>query len=678
MQESPFVIPATKQAASSRIQQLKKAIEYHRHRYHVADAPEISDEAYDALMEELRLIEEKFPVLRTSDSPTGRVGGEPLEAFKKVTHAVKQWSFDNVFSHEELVAWSERVKRFAAEDKKLSHEPIEYCTELKIDGLKIILTYKKGVFVGGATRGNGIVGEDITHNLKTIKSIPLSLPQKIDLIVVGEAWMNKGELERINHEREKNSEPVFANTRNAAAGSLRQLDSRVTASRRLDAFVYDIDMVAGAPVPETQEEELKFLKELGFKVNSHYAVNKDLAGIERFYQTWVEKKDREPYGIDGVVLKVNSCKIQASLGHTGKAPRWGVAYKFPAEQVTTVLEDIVLQVGRTGVLTPVAHLRPVRVAGSVVSRATLHNEDEIERLDVRIGDTVILQKAGDVIPDIVGVVKEMRTGKEKKFVFPQYVEDCGGPIERIPGQAAYRCVNKNSFAQKRRKFYHFVSKHAFDMEGCGPKVVDALLYAGLITNYDDIFTLTRGDLLTLPRFAEKSVDNLLESVNTARRVELPRFLVALSIEHLGEETAYDIATHFGDIKRIEGASREELTQIDGVGEIVADSVYRWFRTPEHKSLLKRLLKQVTIVAVKRTNAVTPFSGKTVVLTGTLATIGRDEAKEIIRRMGGSVASSVSKDTDYVVAGEKPGSKYDKALTLGVTILTEDEFLKITS
>ena len=671
--------PKTKKTAQARAEKLRATIEKHRTLYHVLDQPEISDEAYDSLLEELRLIEEKFPELRTVDTPTARVGGEVLESFQKVTHEVRQWSFDNVFDHDELVRWGERVKRLATEHKSLTHEPIEYCAELKIDGLKIILTYEKGVFVRGATRGNGLVGEDITENLKTVESIPLVLSQKIDLVVVGEAWMGKHELERINTLRAAAGEPLFANTRNVAAGSLRQLDSRITASRRLDAFAYDIEKIGGLPFPATQGEEIAFLKRLGFKVNPHHRVCKNFDQVEEYYQKWVGKKEEESYGIDGVVLKVNSRKIQEALGHTGKSPRWGMAYKFPAEQVTTVVEDIQLQVGRTGVLTPVGHLRPVRVAGSVVSRATLHNEDEIERLDVRIGDTVILQKAGDVIPDIVSVVKEMRTGKEKQFKFPEYVEDCGGPIERIPGQAAYRCVNKDSFAQKRRKFYHFVSKHAFDVEGCGPKVIDVLLDANLVASFDDIFTLKRGDLLELPRFGETSVDNLLASIDKSRQVELPRLLVALSIEHLGEETAHDIARHFGLIERIATASPDELMEVDGVGDVVANSVHTWFRTREHEKMLARLLAQVTVdSALVGNEAGTRLAGKTFVLTGTLEGMSRDEAKQRIRALGGDVSSSVSKGTDYVVAGENSGSKYDKAMELGVAILTEEEFLKMLS
>ncbi|MDO8572204.1 MAG: NAD-dependent DNA ligase LigA [bacterium] len=674
---NPRASLGTLNKARERAEKLRVTIDRHRYLYHVLDKPDITDEAYDSLMEELRVIEEKFPNLQTPDSPTQRVGGEPRTLFKKVTHEMRQWSYDDVFSHDGLLKWETRAKRFIDNHPELSREKLAYCTELKIDGLKIILTYKNGLLVRGATRGNGVVGEDVTHNLKTIQSIPLTLNKKINIIVVGEAWMKKSELARINKEREQHGGQLFANTRNAAAGSIRQLDPKIAASRRLNSFIYDIDKIEGFPMPKTQEGELKLLQELGFKVNPHHDVSQNVADIENFYQKWIDKKDKEEYGIDGIVIKINSRVIQEVLGYTGKSPRWGVAYKFPAEQVTTVVESIVLQVGRTGVLTPVAHLHPVLVAGSVVSRATLHNEDEIKRLDVRVGDTVVLQKAGDVIPDIVSVIKELRTGNEKPYVFPKTVPDCGGPIERISGQAAYRCINKNSFAQKRRKFYHFVSKHAFDIPGMGPKIIDALLDSNLIASYDDIFTLKKGDLLALPRFGEKSVDNLLVAIEKAHTVELSRFIVALSIEHVGEETAEDLAEAFKNIETIEHVKKEALEHIPGVGGIVTDSVYHWFRDEQNKKLLKRLLREVTIRPVKFIPGVAkPLAGKTFVLTGTLTAMSRDEAKKKIKLLGGHVVGSVSGSTDFLVAGENPGSKYDNAKRLGVPILSENEFLEM--
>lgn len=664
-----------------RYAKLIKLIDHHRHLYHVEDKPEITDEAYDSLMQELVEIEEKHPELVSSLSPSRRVGGDVLKEFKKVSHVIRQWSFDDVFDFEELKKWEGKVKRMIEKQADLKNEKLEYCCELKIDGLKIILTYKDGEFVQGATRGDGQIGENVTENLKTIQSIPFVLEKKVGAIVVGEAWMNKKELLKINEERKKQGEPLFANTRNAGAGSIRQLDPKVTAKRKLDTFIYDLDQVEGVPLPKTQGEEIELLKGLGFKTNPYFKVADSLLGVQKFYEEWTKKKDSLDYALDGIVIKINSRLIQEKLGFTGKTPRWGVAYKFPAEQVTTVVEDIVLQVGRTGVLTPVAHLRPVRVAGSLVSRATLHNEDEIQRLDVRIGDTVILQKAGDVIPDIVSVLKELRTGKEKAYIFPKNVPDCGGDgrIERVPGQVAWRCVSKDSFAQKRRRFYHFVSKKAFNIDGCGPKIIDVLLDNNLITSFEDIFTLKRGDILALPRFAEKSVDNLLASIENSRRITLPRFLVGLSISQVGEETTIDLSNHFGSIEKLRIASFDELQALDGVGPIVAKALVDWFADKNNKKVLDNLLKEVEIekVSVKaNSNILGKLAGQTFVITGTLSSLDRDTAKDKIRALGGDVSESVSSKTTYLVAGEKAGSKLAKAQTLGVKVLTEEEFLKI--
>jgi DNA ligase (NAD+) len=664
-----------------RYEKLIKLIEHYRYLYHVLDKPDITDEVYDSLMRELSVIEAKHPELVSPLSPSQRVGGEPLKEFKKVKLEVRQWSFDDVFDFEELKKWEEKVKRMISKEPSLRNEKIEYCLELKIDGLKVILTYKDGKFVEGATRGDGQTGEDVTNNLKTIKSIPFILEKPVDAIVVGEAWMNKKELEKINEERKKDGETPFANTRNAGAGSIRQLDSKVTARRKLDTFIYDLEKIKGLDLPTTQGEELELLKKIGFKTNPYFKIVNSVEEIEKYYQEWGKKKDKMEYGIDGMVIKINSRKIQEVLGYTGKTPRWGVAYKFAAEQVTTVVEDIVLQVGRTGVLTPVAHLTPVRVAGSVVSRATLHNEDEIKRLDVRVGDTVVLQKAGDVIPDIVQVLTDLRTGKEKPYKFPEFVADCGGDgkIERVPGQVAWRCVSKDSFAQKRRKFYHFVSKKAFDMDGCGPKIIDVLLNNNLIADFADIFTLKRGDLLSLPRFAEKSVDNLLTSVEKARHITLSKFLVGLSISQVGEETAIDLAKHFGTLEKLQSASYEELQILDGVGPVVARALVDYFADKNYQKLLSKILKEVTIekLSVSSGNKSQKLSGQSFVLTGTLS-IPRDEAKDKIRALGGDVSESVSTKTTYLVAGENAGSKLDKAQKLGVKILDEKSFLSLVS
>ncbi len=658
-----------------RADKLKELLEKHRYLYHVLDKPEISDEAYDSLMKELGEIEAKYPEIITPDSPTQRVGGEPLKEFKKVTHTMRQWSFDDVFDLKELIKWEEKVRNFMRK-AGVEKEKLEYCCELKIDGLKVILNYKKGKLVQAATRGDGEVGEDVTHNIRTIKSIPLSLSRDIDLTVVGEVWMGKKTLKKINKIREKNGEPVFANTRNVAAGSIRQLDPKMTASRELDSFLYDIDGDVGVT---TQHGEIEFLSQLGFKTNQHSKVCSSPEEIQKFYMEWTKKRHDLDYELDGIVIKINSIKIQKALGYTGKSPRWGVAYKFPAEQVTTVLEDIVFQVGRTGVVTPVAHLRPVLVAGSTVSRATLHNEDEIKRLDVRIGDTVILQKAGDVIPDIVSVVTELRPKNSKPYVFPTRIPACGGDgkIERIPGQAAWRCVSTDSFDQIKRKFYHFVSKKCFDIDGLGPKIIDVLLEENLISTFDDIFTLKRGDLLALPRFAEKSVDNLLDSIEKARAITLPRFLAALSIPQVGEETAHDLAQYFGTLEKIAEATYEEIEAIYGVGPIVAQAVYEWFRVTDNKKLIKNLLKLVQIEkVVQAPKAELKLSGKTFVFTGTMPTLDRDTAQDMVRKLGGEVSSSVSTKTSYVVAGESAGTKLEKARELGVMVLDEAQFLKL--
>lgn len=665
--------------AQKRHYQLAKEIERHNHLYHTLDAPEISDEAYDSLVRELKGLEERYPSLVRGTSVREKVGGRVIEAFTKVRHEVPQYSFDNIFSHEELLEWDARVKRLLS--KAGDAGPVAYCVEPKIDGLKVIVTYEKGKLVRAATRGDGEVGEDVTHNIETIQSIPNTLTKPVSLIAVGEIWLSDEELARINTTREAEGKPLFANTRNAAAGSLRQLDATVTAQRKLQNFTYDIDFfepTTNNQQPTTQEGELKLLKQLGFNVNPLYAVAKDADGVERFYQDVLKKRHDLPYHVDGVVLKVQDAAQQARLGYTAKSPRFGVAYKFPAEQVTTKLEDIVLQVGRTGVLTPVAHLTPVTVAGVMVSRATLHNEDFIKDKDIRIGDTVVLQRAGDVIPEIVHVLPELRTGREKVWRFPTKSNLCGGDgtIERVPGQAAWRCKYPGSFIQQIRKLHHFVGKSALDIDGIGKEQVKLFVKQGLVSEFDDFFTIEKGDLLSLPRFAEKSADNIVASLEKAKRVPFARLLTGFSINHVGEETAIDLAAHFRTLQKLEKATNEELEAIEGVGEIVARSVRDWFDDPANKKMLERLLSHIKIENPRPTINNQPLQGKIFVLTGTLESMSRDEAKEKIRAAGGKVAGSVSKNTDYVVAGDDPGSKYKDAQKLGVTILTEQDFLKL--
>lgn len=651
-----------------RAQKLKKAINHYRHQYHVHDIEEISIEALDTLKHELAELEAEYPTLITADSPTQRVAGEALPGFKKIRHSVPQWSFNDVFSKDELRAFDVRVRKAVG----ISAD-IEYSCELKIDGLKIVLTYERGILISAATRGDGVVGEDVTMNVRTIESVPLSLTRPVDVVVEGEVWMGKQGLRELNAERRRLGEDEFANPRNAAAGSIRQLDPRVAASRKLDTYMYDVAQTTDV-VPETQSKELAYLSDLGFKVNKHSFVAKNVDEVLTFWQQSLTAREEQDYLIDGIVVKVNNRAFQEKLGYTGKAPRFAVAFKFPAEQVTTIVEHIALQIGRTGILTPVAHLKPVSVAGVVVSRATLHNEDQIARLDVRVGDTVVIQRAGDVIPEVVAVVPELRSKGAKPFRFPDHVPECGGDgsIERVPGMSAWRCVARDSSAQQRRRFQHFVGKHAFDIEGMGIKTVDQLMDEGLLTSYADIFTLTEGDLLGLEGFAELSAKNLIESIQRKRTVSLERLLIGLSIPQVGEETARDLSAHFLTLDKVRAATVDELKNIDGVGAIVGDSVYRWFRDAENIRSLEELLKHVTIQqGAKRVGGV--FQGMTFVLTGTLATISRDQASALIRERGGSVSGSVSSKTSYVVVGSDPGSKLKKAQELGVRVIDESSF-----
>ncbi|MDB5254037.1 MAG: ligase, NAD-dependent [Parcubacteria group bacterium] len=659
-----------------RIKKLRQTIDHYRYEFHVLNKEGISQEARDSLMNELSKLELEYPELVTPDSPSQRVAGKPLPGFKKIVHKVTQWSFNDAFTEEDIRNFDERVRRLYKAETGQEITP-QYLCELKIDGSHLVLEYEDGLLKTGATRGDGKVGEDITENIKTIESVPLRLKENVSVIVEGEIYMPKSRFIAVNKEQKKKGEAEFANARNIVAGTVRQLDPKIVASRGLSTFIYDLSLSDEA-LPPTQDAELEYLSELGFKVNAHHKLCKNIEEVIEYWKLWEKKKDKEDYLIDGVVLKLNERRAQQILGYTGKAPRWGIAFKFAAEQVTTVVEDIVLQLGRTGVLTPVAHLRPVTVAGSTVSRATLHNEDEIKRLDVRIGDTVILQKAGDVIPDIVSVVKEMRTGKEKPFIFPTHVAVCGGDgrIERIPGQAAYRCVNKNSFGIQKRKLYHFTSKHVFNIDGLGPKIIDALLQVELISTFDDIFTLKKGDLEALPRFGEKSVDNLLRSIEKARNVTFARFIASLSIPQVGEETARDLAQHFKTPEKFEKATEAELEALNGVGPVVAAAVVEWFKEKENRELYKKLLHQVRVEPERAAAKKGTLSGLTFVLTGTLPTLSRDEAGDMIRAEGGKVSGSVSKNTSFVLAGEEAGEKLDTAMKLGVKVIDEKEFLNM--
>ncbi len=669
------------QKVQKRADTLESLIAYHHKRYHEEDAPEISDEAYDSLVSELRALIAQYPSLGSTYTVTEAVGGRPDDAFTKVKHRVRQWSFDNVFSDDELREWEKRLMR-ALQKEGLGTSSVTYVSEHKIDGLKVVLEYTKGVLIRAATRGDGEVGEDVTHTVRTIRDIPQRLKKPVTIIAVGEVWLSHDEFVRINTAREARGEQLFANPRNAAAGSLRQLDSEVTKERKLSFFGYDIDYIdldTSSVVPETQYAELTLLAELGFTTNPHAQLCSSLEEVLRDYHAWVSKHTRMPYGMDGTVVKVNEIALQKALGYTAKSPRFGIAYKFPAEEATTVVEDIVLQVGRTGVLTPVAHLRPVRISGSTVSRATLHNEDQIMRLDVRIGDTVIMRKAGDVIPEIISVITELRPKKTVPYTFPERVAECGGDgrIERVPGMSAWRCVSKDSDMLHRRRLYYFVSRGAMNIDGVGPRIIDVLLDNALINSASDLFTLTQGDLLGLPGFKEKSAQNVIDAIANVRTIPLERFLTALSIEHVGEEMARIIAEAFHSFSRVRTASVEELAQVYGVGDVVATSLAEWLREPAHAKEIDALLTHITVEdAGNPPRGETPLTGKTVLFTGTLEGMGRDEAEVRAREAGAHVTSSVSKKTDYVIAGNDPGSKIEKAEALGVKIIDERAFLKL--
>jgi DNA ligase (NAD+) len=655
-----------------RAKKLNELLTHHSHLYFTLDAPEISDDAYNALARELKDIEAKYPELARKDSVSTRVIGEALPFLAKVKHTVPQWSFNDAFTQEEVRAFDERVR-------KGSGMTPTYDIELKIDGLKIVLTYTKGALVSAVTRGDGVIGEDVTHNVRTIATIPERLARAVDLVVEGEIYLHRSGFAKLNKEREKNGEPLFANPRNAAAGSIRQLDPKIASERPLGAFFYDVASTS-EQFPPTQSEELSYIAGLGLPVNKEHIPNASLDEIFTQWKKWEGgAREKLDYQIDGLVLKVESRKAQELLGYTGKAPRFGIAYKFPAEQVHTVVEDIVLQVGRTGKLTPVAHLRPVLVAGSTVARASLHNEDFITEKDIRIGDTVILQKAGDVIPEVVSVVKELRPKNAKAWKFPTHSALCGGDgsIERVPGESAHRCVVSGSFEQQVRKLVHFASKGALDIAGMGKETVRLLMEHELLSDFDDFFELTADELKALPKVEELKSANLLKGVETAKKVPLDRLLIGLGIPHVGGETAFLLATHFGTLAKLHSASEETLSALDGVGPIIGKSVFEWFKNKDNQALLERLTKHLKIQKVEAPEK-GPLTGKTVVITGTLPTLSREEAEARVRLAGGKAASSVSKNTSFVVAGESAGSKLAKAEELGVEVISEEQFLKRVS
>ncbi|MBU6141930.1 NAD-dependent DNA ligase LigA [Patescibacteria group bacterium] len=683
-----------KKEAQQRINKLKKSIEHYRYEYHVHDRSLISDAALDSLKKELFDLEQQFPDLITPDSPTQRVGGEPLKEFAKVTHPTPMISFNDAFSEEDMRAWLERLENYLGRPLKKTKDTF-YC-ELKIDGLAIELRYEDGILVQAATRGDGVVGEDVTQNLKTVEAIPLSLVKghlsKVEipksLVVRGEVFLTKKEFDRINKEQERKGAKPYANPRNVAAGSIRQLDPKVTASRKLDSFQYDIVSDLGQAMHE--EEHVK-LHELGFKTNPHNKPAADLGEVFAFRDYWAKHRDRLPYEIDGIVVILNNNALYDDAGIIGKAPRAAIAYKFAAREATTVVEDIQVQVGRTGVLTPVAVLKAVNVGGVTITHATLHNADEIARLGVRIGDTVIVSRAGDVIPKISKVMTELRPRGTKEFAMPKKCPVDGSLVVRdaMPtGRqgVAYRCSNKNCGARHREELYHFVSRGAFNIEGLGPKIIDRFLDEGLIADAADIFTLQKGDVAVLEHFGEKSAQNLIAEIAEKKTVPLARFLYSLGIVHAGEETARTLAFQLhargvkmrvADVqKQMEAISLEDLQNIPDIGPVVAKSIYDWFRDPRHQTLLKKMDENGIMIVAARAQGPRPLAGKSFVLTGTLEALSRDAAKEKIRALGGDANESVSRKTSFVVAGAEPGSKLDKAKKLGVTVLDEKEFLKM--
>ncbi|MEK7139239.1 MAG: NAD-dependent DNA ligase LigA [Patescibacteria group bacterium] len=672
----------TKIAAKQRMAKLIAQIDDLRYRYHVLDDPTVTDEVYDSLQRELKVLEEQFPDLKSADSPLRRIGGTPLDKFRKVPHQVRQWSFNDVFDLGELAEWERRITGLLT--KQLDKSPvIDYCCELKIDGLHTVLTYEHGRLVLAATRGDGLVGEDVTKNVTTIHSVPLRLRRPVDVVVEGEIWLGADQLKKINAERKKQGEAEFANPRNAAAGTIRQLDPAIAASRKLDCFVYDWSV--GAPLPATQTEELEALRELGFKVSREYRHCRTLAEVMAFWESWQTKRTKQQYWIDGIVVKVNNRRYQELLGHVGKAPRWAVAFKFPAERVTTVIEDISIQVGRLGTMTPVAHLRPVKLAGTTVKRATLHNEDQIRRLGLKIGDTVVIQKAGDIIPEVVEVLAKMRTGKEKIFSMPKKCPMCGAVVQqqtttdkKSGSSVAFFCTNKECYAVRLGRLIHFVARKAMNIEGLGEKILEQLMQEDLVKDVADIYQLTADDLLPLERFAEQKAANIIAAIEQSKRAPLARLLFGLGIRHVGEETALALANHWHTLAKIQTGSVEQLLAVADIGPVVAESIHDYFAAVANRKLIERLLAnglQVQRVVVNRDQT---LAGKTFVLTGSLPTLSREDATERIRTRGGSVAGSVSKNTSYVVAGADPGSKYDKAKALGVKIIDEAEFLKIVS
>ena len=658
-----------------KIKNLREQINYHNHRYYVLDSPEISDAEYDRLFDQLTELEKKYPELITPDSPTQRVGAAPLDEFKTVRHSLPMLSLNKATSEAEFSDFHRRVLELSeAKEKK-----VKYTVEPKFDGLAVELVYRRGTFAVGSTRGDGIVGEDVSQNLKTIKSIPLRLLGKNlpDLIEVrGEVIMNKDDFERLNKQRERSDEPPFANPRNAAAGSVRQLDSKITSSRPLNMFAYGIGRVEGKRL-SNHWDSIRYLKDLGFKISQYVELCDSVDQVKSYYDKLEEKRNNLPYEIDGMVIKVNDFDLQRDIGELSRSPRWAVAWKFPPQQETTKVKNIIVSVGRTGALTPVALLEPVRVGGVEVSRATLHNEDEVKKKDVRIGDTVVIQRAGDVIPEVVMVVESKRTGKEKKFAMPDNCPVCGSKVERPEGEAIHRCTGIACPAQIKENLAHFVSKGAMDMDGLGYKFLEQMVDKKLIRDQADLYFLKKKDVMKMDRMGDKLAENILIAIDKSRNPSLTNLIYALGIRNVGYHLASVLAKNFKSIDNLAKQSVEDLAEVYEIGPIVAESIYNFFHNTKNLKILNELKKGgVKFPKEKVETKETPFSGKTFVLTGGLDSFTRDEARKIIEDLGGRVSSSVSKKTDFVVVGKDPGSKYDNALKLGVKTINEEEFKKL--
>jgi DNA ligase (NAD+) len=652
---------------------LREEIEYHNFRYYVLDQPEISDAQYDRLMRELEKLEEQYPELRTLNSPTQRVGAPPLEEFEIVRHTLPMLSLANAFDETEAKEFDKRVKKFLE-----TSSDIEYVTEPKLDGLAVELVYERGQFVVGSTRGDGINGENITQNLRTIKTIPLQLirkeipvPERLE--ARGEVIMQLKRFRELNQKREGLGEPLFANPRNAAAGSVRQLDSKITAERPLEIYCYGIGEVRGRTF-KSHSDLLQTFPKWGLRANPNIRRCKDIEEVIEYYYEMNEKREKLPYEIDGIVIKVDRLDLQARLGEIARSPRWALAFKFQPKQETTKILDIIVQVGRTGALTPVAVMEPVKVGGVEVSRATLHNQDEIDKKDVRVGDTVVIQRAGDVIPEVVQVIESKRTGKEKKFKMPSKCPVCGAEV--IKEEAIHRCIGLDCLAQLKGRIKHFASKRAMDVEGLGVKLINQLVDKGLIKDVADIYYIEKEQLIELERMADKSAQNIIDAIEASKTKPLSKFLYALGIRHVGETTAEDLAHRFSRLDDFFHLSEEDLREVEGIGPEVSASVYQFFRDKKNKGSIERLKRAGVTVIEPKGKVKGKFVGKTFVFTGALKSFGRDEARNIVESLGGMTASSVSKKVDFVVVGEDPGSKFDKAKELGIKTLTEEEFKKL--